>query len=687
MSGAARSSFKPYKGTASYQVEDSELFFGREVDADQLLARVLSARMTLLHAQSGAGKTSLVNATLIPELERRSWTPVRILPHNDPVASARNATLLSVMPPPATEVAAVDRVLQAIPDALDGTIGELLERYDSWPAREPRKRALIEPVEDPQHGMVVPFVCRLLRSTIDIEAFCSHLAAVRQGRDERPVEDRAIDAGTPLRELRDLLGSPDFTARYKTFLAYLDPPSKRLWPFLQNLLQLYGARRPQFSLILVFDQFEEMFTRFVDPGKAAKSSIADLPDWRLRYEFFEQLDEVYHGRLPTPPAADGGPRPDGDLPSIRFLISMRSEYIAQLGPVRQFAPEIEQSVFHLQLLSKEGALQAVQEPARLYGYRYTEGCYNRIVNDLTKEDRYVEPAHLSLICEKLWDESGRKAVGGSPPESTPEIGLDVYEVRLHGAKGILRAFLRDYLKALPDDAARNESLEILEPLITGTGTRNIVERRQLVEVPFRNVAHRQRLLQGLVDRTIVRIEVRLGAEFVEITHEFLIPSIQEAMQDILLTDVEYQRLRTALQTLRGLRAGDIGTDLEGVLTREAFATLHHHRDRIEWTPSTSELMLRASIFYGRDGETIGSWSRVFAEMSSDSDVFAILERVELGDSTRDILSAEELRALNAARDTASLSPTQATFVLRSQIVHGGAMNDDDIRYWAKRAVP
>jgi hypothetical protein len=43
--------------------------------------------------------------------------------------------------------------------------------------------------------------------------------------------------------------------------------------------------------------------------------------------------------------------------------------------------------------------------------------------------------------------------------------------------------------------------------------------------------------------------------------------------------------------------------------------------------------------------------------------------------------------LNAARDTASLSPTQATFVLRSQIVHGGAMNDDDIRYWAKRAVP
>src|SRR3954452_1694235 len=142
-------SFKPYKGTSSYQVEDAQLFFGRKADAEQLLARVLSARMTLLHAQSGAGKTSLVNATLIPELEKRAWAPVRILPLNDPLASAKSAALLTVMTPPEAEITAVDRVVQSLPGSEAMTLGELLDHYDNWKPRDPLKRALIAPVEVP----------------------------------------------------------------------------------------------------------------------------------------------------------------------------------------------------------------------------------------------------------------------------------------------------------------------------------------------------------------------------------------------------------------------------------------------------------------------------------------------------------------------------------------------------------
>jgi len=608
---------KPYKGTASYQVEDRDIFFGRTADAERLLARVLSARLTLLHAQSGAGKTSLVNATAIPELERRGWTPVRVLPHNDPIASARSATLLAVMPDPQAEIAAIDNVMSSLPGAAKMQIEELLEAYDGLAVSDPLKRSLIAPVgaADDAALPVVPYFSRLLRSTIDVDAFSSHIAAVRQGGRAHPRADEPITEKTSIGRVREILAGEDFTNCYHTLLRYLDPPSRRLWPFLQNLFEVYGARREQFALILIFDQFEEIFTRFVDPGTTVRVS-AELPDWRLRYDFFEQLKEVYCGRL------------DEELPSIRFLISMRSEYVAQLGPIQEFAPEIDQSRFHLKLLTKEGALDAIQRPANIYGYRYAQSCYERIISDLKKEDRYVEPAHLSLVCEKLWDEKGRHMadVASAAGEfAIPEIDLDTYESKLHGAKGILRAFLRDYLTALPDDTELTESLELLDPLITASGTRNIVERKQLIDVTFRDTARRQRLLQGLVDRTIVRVEVRLGGSFVEITHEFLIPSIQEAMQEFLVRNPEYQRLKSALQTLRSLGATTLGTSMEGVLSRNAFATLHEQRDKVVWTPFTTELMLRGGVFYG-DKDAAAEWCQRFAGTTDDTDVQAALAR-------------------------------------------------------------
>src|SRR5262245_53095211 len=132
--------FAPYKGPDSYQVEDAALFFGRAQDAEQLVARILSSRLTLLHAQSGAGKTSLLNALVIPALEEKGWIPVRVLPQNDPVASAWASTLAYVLPPPLAEHFAARRIQEAL--ATDGartTLGQLLARYDDLAVRDPRK--------------------------------------------------------------------------------------------------------------------------------------------------------------------------------------------------------------------------------------------------------------------------------------------------------------------------------------------------------------------------------------------------------------------------------------------------------------------------------------------------------------------------------------------------------------------
>jgi len=58
----------PYVGPETFSQDQSHLFFGREKEARDLLSRVLSERLVIFYAQSGAGKSSLINARLIPSL-------------------------------------------------------------------------------------------------------------------------------------------------------------------------------------------------------------------------------------------------------------------------------------------------------------------------------------------------------------------------------------------------------------------------------------------------------------------------------------------------------------------------------------------------------------------------------------------------------------------------------------------
>ena len=58
----------PYVGLKSYSEEDAALFFGRDRERQALLGNVRTARFTLLYAQSGAGKSSLLRAGVVPRL-------------------------------------------------------------------------------------------------------------------------------------------------------------------------------------------------------------------------------------------------------------------------------------------------------------------------------------------------------------------------------------------------------------------------------------------------------------------------------------------------------------------------------------------------------------------------------------------------------------------------------------------
>jgi WD40 repeat protein len=61
----------PFKGLRPYSQQDRDKLFGRDRDLILMKDRIFSARTTLLFAGSGVGKTSFLNAKVIPELKKQ----------------------------------------------------------------------------------------------------------------------------------------------------------------------------------------------------------------------------------------------------------------------------------------------------------------------------------------------------------------------------------------------------------------------------------------------------------------------------------------------------------------------------------------------------------------------------------------------------------------------------------------
>ena len=61
----------PFKGLKPYSKEDSGKLFGRDKDLFLMKDRIFRGKTTLLFAGTGIGKTSFLNAKVIPEIDQR----------------------------------------------------------------------------------------------------------------------------------------------------------------------------------------------------------------------------------------------------------------------------------------------------------------------------------------------------------------------------------------------------------------------------------------------------------------------------------------------------------------------------------------------------------------------------------------------------------------------------------------
>lgn len=83
----------PYKFLSSYEEKDADIFFGRDHDIIVATRKLLSSKLMVLYGKSGFGKTSLIQAGIIPLLIRNGYLPIYARCAGDPVTSIKINTV------------------------------------------------------------------------------------------------------------------------------------------------------------------------------------------------------------------------------------------------------------------------------------------------------------------------------------------------------------------------------------------------------------------------------------------------------------------------------------------------------------------------------------------------------------------------------------------------------------------
>ncbi len=130
--------FNPFPGLRPFTPEDSNLFFGRENESNEVITKLLKNRYITVIGASGSGKSSLIYAGVLPKIRNlkngksSTWKIISFNPDSDPFGNLAGA-LSKVIPESADKSTDREIILPLLSDSTNGfsdVAGKITANHD-----------------------------------------------------------------------------------------------------------------------------------------------------------------------------------------------------------------------------------------------------------------------------------------------------------------------------------------------------------------------------------------------------------------------------------------------------------------------------------------------------------------------------------------------------------------------------
>ncbi len=326
----------------------------------------------------------------------------------------------------------------------------------------------------------------------------------------------------------------------------LPDESRTLWEYLHGA-RLWDGKNQLLTPVLVFDQFEEIFTLGQDDAHSL--------------ELLETLEELIENRMPTSVRARmeaGAELPfDHHKAPYRILLCLREDFLPQLEGLSQRIPSLLHQRMRLTPMSGAQALEAVLAPA---GGLIEKESARRIVAFVAArrledpslppqstpgtrlESKEIEPALLALVCFEL--NELRLSRGKA------QIDRELFEFE---QQEILSAFYERCFQGLGEQVR----VFVEDRLLTSSGYRGTLAVDDALQIPGVSTE----AIDLLVNRRLLRVERRLGTPHLELTHDVLTGVVRDsrakrhaALAQQLERGLRPRRMRRRVGAIVGLHA-------------------------------------------------------------------------------------------------------------------------------------
>ncbi len=306
----------------------------------------------------------------------------------------------------------------------------------------------------------------------------------------------------------------------------LTRPEETLWEYFHRRdAEFWGPRHRLLTPLLVFDQFEEIFTL----GKIRESRT------NRAKSFMYEIMDLAQGSIPdrVRERLEAAPEAARELSFTRhnykILLSLREDYLPDLQDQGEAVSSLLRNYLRLHRMNGDQAFEVVTKAGRdlisAEVARQVAHVVAKAKEEAPLSELEVDPALLSVFCREL---NNKRIEKGQSSITAPLL------------KGHQAAILADFYERSLTDIPQSVRDFIEKRLVNSAGQREILTLDTVLEtVP-------QETVEELVDRRLLRIEERAGIQRVELIHDLLTDVIRQSREDAARREAELKLRRSLL---------------------------------------------------------------------------------------------------------------------------------------------